>query len=162
MAANLHLASDIRAPRRAARSASPISILLADDHASVRRSLRLLLDCEVDLEVIAEATELATVIRYVGDEQPRVLVLDVRLPDGSGTATIRRLRAEFPQTEIVVLTMQESAAFAQQAMDAGAIGFVLKDRADTELLSAIRRAAHGEEYVSDRVAAGLEALRRLA
>ena len=67
-----------------------------------------------------------------------------------------------PHTEVVVLTMEESPLFAQQAMDAGAIGYVLKDRADSELLIAIRCAANGDEYVSARVAAGLDALRKAA
>ena len=72
-----------------------------------------------------------------------MLVLDLRMPNGSSIETIRRLREQVPGTEIVVLTMEESAAFAQQALDAGAVGFVLKDRADEELPEAVRRAAAG-------------------
>jgi two-component system, NarL family, response regulator NreC len=73
---------------------------------------------------------------------------------------IRQLRARFPETKVVVLTMEESPLFAQHAIEAGAIGFVVKDRADTELVTAVRRAARGEEYVSPRVASGLDALHR--
>jgi two-component system response regulator NreC len=87
-------------------------------------------------------------------------VLDLRLPNGSPIETIRRLRAESPEMQIVVLTMEDSPQFAQQALDSGAIGFVLKDRADSELISAVRLAARGEEYMSPHVAAGLEALQR--
>jgi two-component system response regulator NreC len=89
-----------------------------------------------------------------------VLVLDLRLPGGSSIETIRRLSAQSPDMQIVVVTMEESPQFAQQALDAGATGFVLKDRADSELISAIRLAARGEEYVSLRVAARLEALQQ--
>jgi two-component system response regulator NreC len=82
------------------------------------------------------------------------------MPDGSSIEAIRRLRSQVPETEIVVLTMERSPAFAQRALDEGAIGFVVKDRADTELPEAVRRAAHGEEFVSAQVAAGLQGLRR--
>jgi two-component system response regulator NreC len=159
MPAHLHLAS-VREGLQPSREALPIKIVLADDHSVVRRSLRYLLDAEHDVEVIAEAEDLPSVARHVHIHAPHVLVLDLRLPNGSSIETIRQLRARAPHTEVVVLTMDESPVFAQQALDAGAIGFVLKDRADSELLAAVRSAAHGEEFVSSRVAAGLSALRR--
>jgi two-component system response regulator NreC len=135
-------------------------VVLADDHAAVRRNLRLLLDGEDDVEVIAEAADLSTVVRHVHGHLPHVLVLDLQLPNGSSIEAIRRLRSQVPDTEIVVMTMETSAVFAQQAIDAGAVGFVLKDRADGELPAAVRNAAHGEEYISPQVVAGLDALRR--
>ena len=140
----------------------PIRVLLADDHTLMRRSLRLLLEGEDDVQVIAEAADLATVVSHVGRHRPNVLVADLRPPDGSSIDAIRKLRADAPHTEVVVLTMEESPLFAQQAMDAGAIGYVLKDRAESELLIAIRCAANGDEYVSARVAAGLDARRKAA
>lgn len=142
------------------RLAFPIRVVLADDHAAVRRSLRLLLDGEEDVEVVAEAADLSTVARHVHGHVPHVLVLDLQMPNGSSIETIRNLRDQVPDTEVVVVTMEESPLFAQQALDAGAVGFVLKDRADSELPSAVRKAAEGGEYVSPRVAAGLDALRR--
>jgi two-component system, NarL family, response regulator NreC len=159
MTARLHLAT---APQAARRAESPIRVVLADDHAAVRRNLRLLLDREEGVEVIAEAADIATVLRHVPAHVPHVLVLDLRMPSGSSIEAIRRLRSQVPETEIVVLTMEESPAFAKQALDAGAIGFVLKDKADGELPMAVRRAARGDEYVSARVAAGLDALRKVA
>lgn len=159
MPAHLSLAEAPRGPGGPAL-ASPIRVVLADDHAAVRRNLRLLLDAEEDVEVIAEATDLSMVMRHVHGHRPHVLVLDLRLPNGPSVETIRRLREQVPGTQIVVSTMEESPLFAQQALDAGAVAFVLKDRADTELLTAIRRASRGDEYVSPRVAAGLEALRK--
>jgi two-component system response regulator NreC len=160
MPAHLHLAA--LAPDRAgsARPAFPILVVLADDHAVVRRSLRLLLEGEDDLKVIAEAGDLSTVVRHVHGHVPHVLVLDLQMPNGSSIETIRRLRNQVPDTEIVVLTMEQSPLFAQQALDAGAVGFVLKDRADSELPVAVRTAAAGSEFVSPHVAAGLDALRR--
>lgn len=156
MAAHLHLAEP------PVHVSVPIRVLLADDHTLMRRSLRLLLDGEDDVEVIAEAADLATVVSHLGRHRPNVLVADLRPPDGSSIDAIRKLRADAPHTEVVVLTMEESPLFAQQAMNAGAIGYVLKDRAESELLIAIRCAANGDEYVSARVAAGLDARRKAA
>ncbi len=138
----------------------PIRVVLADDHALMRRSLRRLLDREEGVEVVAEAGDLTMVLRHVRDRVPHVLVLDLSMPDGSSIETIRRLREEVPSTEIVVLTMEDGPAFAQQALDAGAIGFVLKEFADVELNRAVRAAARGEQYVSPRVTAILESVRR--
>lgn len=160
MPAHLQLAPASGSPGYFPRPETPIRVVLADDHAAVRRNLRLLLDGEDDVEVIAEAADLSTVARHVHGHLPHVLVLDLELPNGSSVGTIRQLRAQVPDTEIVVMTMETSAVFARQAIDAGAIGFVLKDRADGELPAAIRRAALGEEYISPQVEAGLEALRR--
>ena len=157
MTARLQLAPD---PDGATRAIATIKVILADDHATVRRNLRLLLDREDGMEVIAEAGDITSVMRHVPIHLPHVLVLDLRLPNGSSVETIRKLRERHPETEIVVLTMEESPAFAQQALDAGASGFVLKDKADEELPMAIRRAARGEEYISPRLAASLAALRK--
>jgi two-component system response regulator NreC len=158
MRGHLQLAPEPRRPDGA--GAQQIKVVLADDHSMVRRTLRLLLDGEADIDVIAEATTLSAAAAHVSRHLPQVLVLDVRLPNGSNIETIRRLRREAPDTQIVVLTMEESPLFAQQALDAGAVGFVLKERADTELLTAIRRATQGGEYVSPRIAMGLDALRK--
>jgi DNA-binding NarL/FixJ family response regulator len=160
MPAHLHLATAAPDARHAPRPALPIQVVLADDHAGMRRSLRLLLAREDDVDVVAEATDLSAVVRHVHDRVPHVLVLDLQLPNGSTLETIRRLRDQVPDTEIVVLTMETSPLFAQQALGAGAVGFVLKDRSDSELPAAVRSATRGEEYVSPRVAAGLDALRR--
>lgn len=156
MAAHVRLAPDPEMTPRSAEAA--IRVVLADDHAMARRTLRLLLDRETDIKVIAEVADINDVSAHVSRHVPHVLVLDLRLPNGSSTDTIRRLRDFVPETQIVVLTMEESPLFAQQALDAGAIGYVLKDRADTEPLSAIRCATRREEYVSPRISAGLEAL----
>lgn len=160
MSPHLRLAST-GATAHAERAPQPIKVVLADDHAMVRRTMRLLLDDEHDIDVRSEAADLTTVVRHVQRHTPHVLVLDLRLPNGSTIETIRRLRALAPDTEVVVLTMEDSPQFARQALDAGAIGFVLKDRADDELVAAVRCAAREEEYVSPRVAAALEAMQRV-
>ncbi len=137
----------------------PIRVVLAEDRSAVRRSLRMLLDGEDDVRVVAEAGDIATVQLAVQGETPQVLVLDLQMPNGSSIEMIRSMREQAPSTEVVVLTMEASPVFAQQALDAGAMGFVLKEHADLDLSEAVRSAATGEEYVSPQVAAGLEALR---
>ena len=160
MTATLHSVARVPDSESPSQIPASIRVVLADDHAMVRRTLRLLLDGEQDVDVIAEALDLSAVMRHVSCQVPHVLVLDLRLPNGSSIEMIRQLRKQFPQTEVVVLTMEDSPLFARAAIEAGAIGFVLKDRADTELVSAVRLAARREQYVSARLASGLQALRR--
>ncbi len=138
---------------------APISVLIADDHAAVRCALRLLLEGEQDVEVVAEVSDLATVIEQARAAQPHVLVLDLDLPGGSSVHTIGRLRMHAPETQIVLLTLEESPAFAQQALAAGASALVAKHHADSELPPAIRAAAFGKIYVSPSIAARLDVLR---
>ena len=139
--------------------ASPaIRVILADDHALMRRSLRLLLDSEADLEVIAEADELPLVVRHVHGQRPHVLVLDLSIPGGSGVEAIAGLREGVPETQVVVLTMEENPVYAQRALNAGALGYVLKIHADEELAAAVRAAARGVEHISPVVAARLQGL----
>ncbi len=160
MAAHLHLAPAPGETDVTPAVPSPIRVVLADDHALIRRSVRLLLEGEEGVEVIAEADDLASAVRHVHGHSPHVLVLDLRMPGGSSIAAIGRLRERAPDTQVVVLTMEENPVFAQQALACGAVGFVLKDLAGTELPQAVRAAARGEEYVSPRVAARLDALSR--
>ncbi len=137
-----------------------VRVVLADDHDLMRSSLRQLLDHEQDVEVIAEADDLESVLRQVRAYRPHVLVLDLSLSGGSRSEAIGELRDRAPATEIVVLTMEDNPVFVQRAFAAGALGFVLKDLADIELPQAIRAAARGEEYISPRVATRLDALHR--
>jgi two-component system response regulator NreC len=134
-------------------SEETIRIVLADDHAVVRSGLRLLLDNEQGLEVVAEASDAEGARRYVRGHHPHVLVLDLNMPGGSSLEAIPQIRQEFPDTQIVVLTMQQEPAFAREALGAGALGYVLKEAADDELVEAVRRAAAGESYLNPRLGA---------
>jgi two-component system response regulator NreC len=134
-----------------------IRIVLADDHAVVRSGLRLLLDSARDFEVVAEASDIDSARRYVRGHHPAVLVLDLNMPGGSSLEAIPEIREESPATQIVVLTMQQEPAFARQALVAGALGYVLKEAADNELVEAVRRAAAGESYLNPRLGARLAA-----
>jgi two-component system response regulator NreC len=125
-----------------------ISIVIADDHAVVRRALSVLLGEETDIEVVAEAGNVDDARRYVRGHHPTVLVLDLNMPGTSSLDAIPDLRAEFPETQIVVLTMQEEPAYARIALAAGAIGYVLKQAAYAELVEAVRLAAAGHSYLN--------------
>jgi two-component system response regulator NreC len=135
----------------------PITVVLADDHGVVRKGLRMLLDAEEDLRVLAEAGTAADALRLAKAHRPRILVLDLNMPGGSSLDTIPEVIAGTPGTAVVVLTMQDDPAFARQALQAGAAGFVLKEAADEELLEAVRRAAAGDTYLNPRLGARLAA-----
>jgi two-component system response regulator NreC len=136
------------------KAAGPISIVLADDHAAMRQSLRMLLDGETDLVVIAETDSLDSVAGHVRAHRPDVLVLDLGMPDhGSGIEALTRLSREARGTNIVVLTMNDDPSFARRVLDNGAIGLVLKELADSDLPAAVRSASHGQHYVSPALAA---------
>ena len=136
---------------------STIKIVLADDHRVVRAGLRLLLDNEDDFEVLAEAGDVAECVRKVSAFRPDVLILDLNMPGESSLAAIPKIRASDPETQIVVLTMQNDPNFARDALRAGAIGYVLKEAADGELVQAVRQAAQGLTYLNPGLGAKLAA-----
>ena len=133
-----------------------ITVVLADDHAVVRKGLRLLVEAEPGLRVVAEAGTVPDSLRMARAHRPDVLVLDLNMPGGSSLAAIPTI-LEQTTTAIVVLTMQNDPSVARQALQAGALGFVLKEAADDELLGAIRLAADGETYLNPRLGARLAA-----
>jgi two-component system response regulator NreC len=134
-----------------------VKIVLADDHEVVRNGLRMVLEAEGGFEVVAEAGDLESTRRYVRAHRPDVLVLDLNLPEGSSLPAIPELLADSPETAVVVLTMQQDPAFAREAMRAGALGYVLKHSAGSELVDAVRAAAAGETYLNPKLGAQLAA-----
>jgi two-component system response regulator NreC len=134
-----------------------ITVVLADDHAVVRKGLRLLVEAEDGLRVVAEAGNVPDALRMARAHRPNVLVLDLNMPGGSSLEAIPTIREQASMTAIVVLTMQNDPSFARQALQAGALGFVLKEAADDELLGAIKLAAEGETYLNPRLGARLAA-----
>jgi two-component system response regulator NreC len=136
---------------------APISIVLADDHEVVRSGLRMLLEAEEGIEVVAEAGDTEAAARYVLGHKPTVLVLDLNMAEGSSLPAIPRMLESSPGTAIVVLTMQNDPAFAREALRAGARGYVLKHSAGTELLQAVRTAAGGGTYLNPQLGARLAA-----
>jgi two-component system response regulator NreC len=137
---------------------APLRVVIADDHAVVRRGLRNLLEGEEGVEVVAEAGSIDDARRYVRGHRPHVLVLDLNMPEGSSLDAIPDIRAESPETRIVVLTMQKEPAYAREALSAGVLGYVLKESADSELVEAVRRAANGDMYLNPRLGALVAAM----
>jgi two-component system response regulator NreC len=135
----------------------PITIVIADDHQVVRAGLRLLLEAEDGFAVVADTGDVASTERRVAAFHPRVLVLDVNMPEGSSLPAIPRMREAAPDTQIVVLTMQNDPELAREALRSGAIGFVLKEAAQSELVQAVRMAAEGRTYLNPELGARLAA-----
>jgi two-component system response regulator NreC len=143
----------------AARGRAPgtTRIVIADDHVVVRRGLREVLETEPGFEVVGEAGNLDDARRSVREHDPDVLVLDLNMPGGSSLGHIGDVRAEFPGTQLVVLTMQNEPSYARQALSAGALGYVLKDAPEEELVEAVRRAAAADTYLDPRLGARVAA-----
>jgi len=129
----------------------PIRILLADDHVMVRQGLRLLLE-QAGMIVIGEASDGLEALRLAYEHTPDVAVLDIAMPSLNGLETARRLRETLPQTKIVLLTMHTEEPYVLEALQAGAVGYVLKSQAVGDIVQAIRDALLGAIYLSSRVA----------
>jgi two-component system response regulator NreC len=135
---------------------TPIRIVLADDHGVVRAGLRLLLGEHPDFEVVAEAADVDGALRAVLGHKPDVLVLDLNMPgELSSLEALSGVAERSPRTKTVILTMQEDPEYARRALRAGALGYVLKEAADAELVEAVRRAAEGGTYLNPALGARL-------
>lgn len=137
-------------------SAEKTSIVLADDHAVVRGALKALLEGQPDFAVVGEAADIASARSTVLELGPRVLVLDVNMPDGLAIDAVAGLREDAPDTEIVLLTMERDMTLARSAIDSGARGYLFKDAAHLELIEAVRHAAEGRDYLPAAITAGLK------
>jgi len=145
-----------------AQRATPVGagktkVIVADDHAVVRAGLKLVLEAEPDIEIVAEAVDMDSTLQKVRAHRPAVLVLDLNMPGGPSLSHIPALLESSPDTRIVVLTMQEDPAFAREALRAGAAGYVLKEAANAELAQAIRQALEGGTYLQPELGARLAA-----
>jgi two-component system response regulator NreC len=134
-----------------------ITVVLADDHEVVRNGIKLVLEAEPDIEVVAETGDAESAARYVLGHKPSVLVLDLSMPGQSSLETIPKLRETSPNTAVVVLTMQDEPAFARRALQAGAKGYVVKHSAASELVGAIRHVIRGDTYINPSLGARLAA-----
>jgi two-component system response regulator NreC len=138
-------------------ASSEITILIADDHQMIRSGLGMLLEAEEGLSVVAEAGDVPTTLRMVLGYRPRVVVLDLNMPGEPSLPAIPRILEISPETNIVVLTMQNDPASARDSLRAGALGYVLKEAADSELVQAVRLAAAGRTYLAPELGARLAA-----
>ena len=121
-----------------------ISVLLVDDHSLVRRGFRRILEDARDITVVGEASDGAEAVKLAEQLRPQLIVMDCALPGMSGLDATRRILHELPNTAVLMLSMHSEDTWVQQALDAGARGYILKSAVDMELVTAIRRVVAGE------------------
>lgn len=134
-----------------------ISVVLVDDHAVVRSGIRLLLERQDDIEVVGEAGNAKDALFRARALKPDVILLDVVMPGESGIDVLPRLLEESPETKVLVLSMQDDPSYVREAFAAGAQGYVLKEAADEEVVSAVREIAKGGRYVHPTLGARMVA-----
>jgi len=130
-------------------------VLIVDDHAVVRSGLRLLLDAQEDIEVVAEAGTVRDAIFEARATKPDVILMDVVMPGKSGIEGAPEVLKEAPGARLLVLSMQDDPRYVREAFAAGASGYVLKEAADVEVVEAVRRVAGGGRYVHPALGARL-------
>lgn len=126
---------------------APIRILLADDHAVLRAGLKALLNAQPDLQVVGEAGDGHACLSAAVQLQPDVILLDLHMPHCNGLEALTELRRQAPKSRVLVLTMHDDAGYLRQVLALGGAGYVLKQAADTELLSAIRTVYNGGVFL---------------
>ena len=123
-------------------------ILIADDHGIVRSGLRMLIDRQADMEVVAEADDGVTALEATQAHQPDVAVLDVSMPRMTGLQAAREIRSHVPGTRVLLLSMHDDERYFLEGLASGASGYVLKRAADTDLIGAVRTVAGGRTFLS--------------
>lgn len=134
---------------------STIRLLIADDHPLLRAGLRQVIETDARLQIVAEAADGATALERLVETQPDVAVLDIEMPQLTGFALLREMRAQRLATAVVFLTMYRDEEMFNEALDLGALGYVLKDSATTDIVAAIKAAAAGQPYISPAISAFL-------
>lgn len=133
------------------RGKAPIRIILADDHQIVRQGLRILLEAEPDMEVVAEADNGRKVLRMAQELTPDIIIMDLSMPELNGIEATRQILAEVPGIRIIALSMHSDSLFVLNMIRAGASGYLLKDCALEELVKAIRAVVNNKTYLSPGV-----------
>jgi two-component system response regulator NreC len=134
-----------------------IRVLVVDDHAVVRSGLRRLIDEEGDMETVGEAGSVRDAIFEARSTNPDLILMDVVMPGESGLEGLPKLLHEHPDVKVLILSMQDDPRYLREAFAAGASGYVLKEAADTEVVTAIREVAAGGRYVHPELGARLVA-----
>lgn len=124
-----------------------ITVVLADDHSILRAGLKMLLESQNDIEVVAEAENGNQAVQACQQHQPDILILDLSMPEGSGLPVIEKIKKESPKTKTIVLTMHLDIEWIKSSISAGALGYIVKKYAETELLMAIRSVHQGIPFI---------------
>lgn len=139
---------------------SRIRILIVDDHEVVRLGLRILMEDQAEMEVVAEAGDADQALIEVDRHRPQVAIVDIRLPGRSGLEACKEIRQKFPDTRVVILTSQADDDFIAEALRSGASGYVLKQVGGDELIRAVQAASRGETALDPQTAARVVARMR--
>lgn len=129
-----------------------MNVILADDHTIVRRGLKQLLDQDPQIRVVGEASNGDQVFDLMKEHKVDIVVLDITMPGRNGLETLKDLRRHYPKTPVLMLSMHPSDQYAVRVLKAGAAGYITKESAPEELVTAIRKAGRGEKYISPEVA----------
>jgi DNA-binding NarL/FixJ family response regulator len=132
-----------------------IRVLIADDHGIVRSGLRMLIERQQDMSVVAEAEDGVDALQLTQAQHPDVAVLDVSMPKMTGLQAAREIRSHSPDTRVLLLSMHDDERYFFEGLEAGAAGYVLKRAADTDLIDALRTVAGGRTFLSDDAQATL-------
>lgn len=128
--------------------ARPARVVIIDDHPAVREALTLRLAQHPDLEVVGEADDYASALKLIAETRPDLVILDIGLKSGNGLDLLKRLRQRGDQTRVLIWSMYQESLYAERALRAGALGYVTKERATEELISAIRQVLQDKVYLS--------------
>jgi DNA-binding NarL/FixJ family response regulator len=128
-----------------------VTVLLADDHPIVRQGLRHLLEEEPDVRIVGEASDGLQAVQLTEKFKPKVLILDIMMPDLNGLEVLRQVKERSPMTCCIVLSMQSADVYVVEALKAGARGYVLKETGPSELLNAVQQVVGGQRYLSSRI-----------
>jgi DNA-binding NarL/FixJ family response regulator len=139
------------------RPGAVIRIVLADDHVTVRQGLKLLIEAQPDMQVVAEASDGNGAVEQARALKPEVVVMDISMPGVNGLVATRALRAQVPDTAVIILTRHGDDAYLQELLRAGAAGYVLKQSPAAELLQAVRAVAAGGQYLDSTLTARVTA-----
>src|ERR687895_323128 len=131
-----------------ANEVDDVKVLIADDHGIVRSGLRMLLENQDDIDVIAEASDGATARDLAIRERPDLAILDVKMPKLTGLQATREIREQAPDVAVLILSMHDDERYLFEALKAGASGYVLKRQADQDLLDAVRAVQRGEPFLT--------------
>jgi len=129
-------------------SSEKIRVLLADDHTILRAGLRIMLNAQVDISVVGEASDGRQAISETARLSPDVVIMDITMPDLNGIEATKQIKKAMPEVKVLMLTMHENDGYLFQSLRAGASGYMMKESADTELIQAIRAVQGGRFYLS--------------
>lgn len=133
------------------RKATRLRLALADDHTIMRSGLRLLLERESDFSIVGEAGDGREVIEIVEAQSPDVVIMDVAMPNLNGIEAARRITSAHPRTAVIILSMHSDESYVLRALNAGARGYLLKDSAESDLISAVRAVSEGKAFFSPAI-----------